>query len=165
MKTLWKSNLWFWLVLLAIVFGLPAVFDRSLVHGAPPPMEAYDLDGIPFAWSDMAGQPVVLYFWATWCPICRAMQGSIGSVAKDHAVITVALQSGNDAELRSYLRKEGLPLRVISDPEGSLVERYGLRGVPALFFVNRQGRIRFVATGYTSEIGIRLRIWWMDRMT
>jgi predicted transcriptional regulator len=59
-----------------------------------------------------------------------------------------------------YVREKGLSVRVILDEAGSIAERYGLRGVPAVFVLDSVGQIRFVATGYTSETGMRLRLWW-----
>lgn len=164
MKAILRSNGWFWFVLLAILFGLPAVRDRSLVQGAPPAVAAHFLDGGEFTWGDLKGQPVLLYFWATWCPVCRTMQSSIQSLTDDHLVVTVALQSGAKEEIRAYLEKNGLRWRVIPDPTGSVAERYGLRGVPALFFIDRGGQIRFTATGYTTELGIRFRLWLMNNI-
>lgn len=157
-------NGWFWLTLPVLFFGLSAVLDRGLVREIPPPLATSDLNGKPFAWADAAGRPVLLYFWATWCPLCGAMQNSLTSVDADHQVITVALQSGTESELRAYLQTQGLAWRVISDPAGLIGARYGLRGVPALFFIDRHGRIRFTATGYTTEIGIRVRLWLTARM-
>lgn len=160
-----RSNFWFWLALGAVLLVLPAVRDRGLVQDFPPPLAAADLNGETLGRPGLEGRPTLLYFWATWCPVCRAMQASIRSVAEDHQVVTVAQQSGSDAELRHYLTLQGLGIRVVSDPTGAIAERYGLRGVPALFFIDRNGRIRFTATGYTTEIGIRIRLWLIDRMT
>ncbi len=159
MNTAGRWHLGFWLLSLVLLFGLPVILDRGLVRDTPPPLGADDLDGRPVEWREMAGRPMLIYFWATWCPVCGAMQHSLKSVAEDHQVVSIALQSGTDAELRSYVQREGFTPRVVSDSAGLIAERYGLRGVPALFFVDRQGRIRFTATGYTTEIGIRIRLW------
>lgn len=160
-----RSSIAFWVMLLVAFFMLSAFLDRGLVRGTPPPIAASDLDGKPVEWPGVNDKPTLLYFWATWCPLCRTMQHSIRSVAGDHSVVTVALQSGTDAELRSYLQRQGLTIRVVSDPAGAIAERYGLRGVPALFFIDRNGRVRFAATGYTTEIGIRIRLWLTARMS
>lgn len=159
MKTTGRSSAWFWLLVLIFVFGLPALLDRGLVRDVPPPLGADDVHGRRVEWREMAGRPTLIYFWATWCPVCGAMQHSLQSVAEDHQLVSIALQSGTEDELRRYIQQHGLTLRVVADPAGSIAERYGLHGVPALFFVDRHGRIRFTATGYTTEIGIRIRLW------
>lgn len=159
----WANSVW-WLALGVVFFVLPALLDRGLVGSTPPLIAASDLEGKPLERLDSGGEPTLLYFWATWCPVCRTMQHSIRSVARDHSLVTVALQSGTDSELRNYLQQHALAIRVISDPAGVIAERYGLRGVPALFFIDRAGQIRFTSTGYTTEIGIRLRLWLLERL-
>jgi thiol-disulfide isomerase/thioredoxin len=150
----------FWLAVVCLAFGAQALLDRGLVRGIPPALEGRSLDGKPFAWEDFQGRSAVIYFWATWCPVCAAMRGGIEAVAADYPLISVALQSGNAEEVSRYVREKDFRVAVLLDEEGSLAERYGLRGVPALFILDPQGRIRFAATGYTSEIGLRLRLWW-----
>lgn len=163
MKKPRRPSTWFWLALV-LVFALLSLVERGPVQDTPPPLAAADLNGNAFTWADLTGRPALLYFWATWCPVCSAMRSSVRSVAKDHPVVTVALQSGTDAELRNYLNRHELAIRVFSDPAGAIAERYRLRGVPALFFIDRNGQIRFSATGYTTEIGIRIRLWLMAHM-
>lgn len=162
MKGKRRFNVLFWLGLLLFYVGWPAFFERGLVRDFPPAISVADLNGRGFDWSDVAGQSAIVYFWGAWCPICGAMQNSIQDVAADHEVITVALRSGTADELRDYVRREGLTARVIPDPDGSIAERYGVEGVPTVFFVDRGGRIRFATTGYTTEVGMRLRLWIME---
>ena len=100
-----------------------------------------------------------MHFWASWCPICRAEQGSIEALARDYPAVTVAMQSGSDEEVARYMQKEALGLPVLNDPEGMLAAQWGVRGVPASFIVDGAGQIRFVEVGYTTEIGLRLRLW------
>ena len=154
------STVLFWTVLVCFFFGAQALLNGGLVRGVPPALEGRSLDGKPFVWSDFQGRPAVVYFWATWCPVCSAMQGSIKAVAADYPLVSVALQSGSEAEVARYLREKDFSVRVVLDEDGSLAERYGLRGVPALFVLDPAGRIRFAASGYTTEIGMRLRLWW-----
>lgn len=91
------------------------------------------------------------------------MQGSIARVAKDHRVISVALRSGSVTDIRGYMDAQGFKVPTLADETGMLGEAYGVRGVPALFFIGRNGRIRTATTGFTTEPGIRLRLWWLDR--
>jgi len=71
----------------------------------------------------------------------------------------VAMQSGSDDEVAQYMQKEALSFPVLNDPEGVLAAQWGVRGVPASFIVDTAGRIRFVEVGYTTGIGLRLRLW------
>lgn len=159
MKRRRQSGWWFWAALLAILLIVPAWQGRTLIEGRPPPLDTLSIDGAPFAWDALAGRPAVLYFWATWCPVCTAMRGNIEAVAADYPVVTVALQSGSDQELREYLHTKRFRLPVHPDPDGAIAARYGLKGVPAIFIVDARGAIRHAVTGYTTELGLRVRLW------
>jgi thioredoxin-related protein len=73
--------------------------------------------------------------------------------------VTVALNSGDDNEVTEYMQEQGLAWSVINDDNGSLANRYGVKGVPALFIFNKQGQIVFTSVGYSTEFGLRLRLW------
>jgi thiol-disulfide isomerase/thioredoxin len=107
-----------------------------------------------------AGQAVALHFWADWCPICRAEENSISRLQQDWPVLGVAMQSGDAALVQSVLNRRSLAWLTVVDPDSSLARRYGLSSVPAFIVLDAQGRIRFAEVGYTTEAGMRLRLWW-----
>jgi thiol-disulfide isomerase/thioredoxin len=147
------------LVLLVLILGIRAWQQSGTASGPAPALAGELLDGKPVALAVFAGRPVLVHFWATWCPICRAEQGSIDALARDVPVITVAMQSGSRAEVIQFLRKEDLSFPVLNDPDGVLAARWGVRAVPASFIVDGAGQIRYVEVGYTTGIGLRLRLW------
>ena len=110
-----------------------------------------------------AGRPVALYFWAEWCPVCRAEAHVVTRVMKDYPVLTIAMQSGSVAEVAQVLQKRELDWPTLVDADGAITRQYGLPGVPGLVLLDKQGMIRFVEVGYTTEIGLRLRLWWAGR--
>lgn len=154
-----KRSVLSWTAIFAFVAGAQVYASRGLVSGSAPPMPSTTLDGRPFALESLRGAPAAIYFWASWCGVCRTMQGTIASVARDHRVVGVALQSGDAGEVASYLKTAAFSLDTVLDEDGSAGKRYGLRGVPTLFILDGQGKIRFSTSGYTSEAGLRLRLW------
>jgi thiol:disulfide interchange protein len=106
------------------------------------------------------GETVGVYFWADWCPICKAQEGSVDALRADWPVLTVAMQSGNAAAVAKVLRERGLNWQTAIDADGGIAARYGLHGVPALVVVDGRGEIRSVMVGYTTTLGMRLRLWW-----
>lgn len=147
-------------LVLVVVLGVRAYQQRDIVTGPAPELAGVLLDGKAFTLAPLAGQPQLVHFWASWCPICRVEQDSIVALAQDYPVVTVAIQSGSDADVAEYLRKEAVSFPVLNDPEGIVAAQWGVRGVPASFIVDEAGQIRFVEVGYTTEIGLRLRLWW-----
>jgi thiol-disulfide isomerase/thioredoxin len=147
------------LVVLALILGIRAWQQSGIASGPAPALAGVQLDGKPVALAAFAGRPVLVHFWATWCPICSAEQGSIDALARDTPVITVAMQSGERDAVVQHMRKETLSFPVLNDPEGVVAAQWGVRAVPASFIVDGAGQIRFVEVGYTTGIGLRLRLW------
>ena len=146
-------------VALAVVTGVGLYKTREVVHGQVPPLHGTLIDGGRFDLTAWRGQPVLIQFWATWCPVCRLERGTIDALAREHRVITVALQSGDAAALRRYMKEAGLRFPVLPDPDGLVAERFGVVGVPTSLVVDGRGRIRFVTAGYTTSLGLRARLW------
>jgi peroxiredoxin len=154
---------WRWpleiLVIAAVVLVIRAWIARDLAQGPAPEFQALLLDGSPVSLADYAGAPLLLHFWATWCPICRLEEGEILRVSRSHPVLTVAMQSGSAAEVEAHLTERERELDVINDPEGLLARRYGVKAVPSTFVIDRNGEIVFRKQGYAPPLELRLRLW------
>ncbi len=150
------------LLLAGLLFGLHKYQTRELVRGPAPPFETILLDGTSMTLSDYRGRPLLLHFWATWCPVCKLEQGSLDAIARDYQVLAVALDEASDAVLQQWMEDRGVSYPVARDPSGRIARQYGVQGVPASVIVDATGNIRFVEVGYTTETGLRLRLWWVD---
>lgn len=149
------------LIVAVIILGVQHWRTRTAASGPAPLLSATTIDGQPFALTT-AQLPAVVHFWATWCPVCRFGQGTIDALARDHAVISVALASGTDDEIAEYMKAEGLRFPVINDLDGQISARWGVVGVPTSFVIDTAGDIRFVTSGITSGPGLRVRLWFAD---
>lgn len=153
------GNLGFVALLAAIFFGVRFWQQQTLVEGPAPALRAVLLDGGTFDLATERDKPVLVYFWATWCAVCKLEQGAIESVAADHRVVGVAMHSGTDTEVQKYMRENNLKVAVINDPDGSIAREWGVRATPTGFVIDGEGRIRHREVGYTTEVGMRLRLW------
>lgn len=160
-----KSRIWMrrgleLLLVIVVITGVREWQQRDIVKGFAAPLSGMLLDGKSYSLAAKPAQPVLVHFWATWCPICRAEQGSIESLSRDNPnVITVAMQSGSNAEVRKFMRDQGLSFPVINDTESQIPAAWGVHGVPASFIIGADGKIKFVEIGYTTGIGLRIRLW------
>ncbi|MCW9032448.1 MAG: protein disulfide oxidoreductase [Gammaproteobacteria bacterium] len=134
--------------------------QRDIVSGIAPNISAHILSGQRFELYQSKDRPVLIHFWASWCPVCKLEESSIENVAQDHPVITIAMQSGDNEELKKYMQEEKLTFKVINDESGQLSQMYKIKGVPVSFVVNKDNEIEFVEVGYTTELGLRMRLWW-----
>lgn len=132
---------------------------RPLASGPAPELSGLTVSGQAVNLEDFRGKPVLVHFWAEWCPVCKAEQGNIQSIAEDLPVLTVAMQSGDRDAVRNHMTQEGLSFETIADPMGSISSAWGVQGVPASFVVDAEGTIRFTEIGYSTEPGLRARLW------
>ncbi len=118
--------------------------------------------------SDFRGKTVVLNFWATWCPPCRrempdfqALWEERGPDGPDDLVILAVNLISQDAraDVRAFVREFGVSFPVLFDTSGDAVSRrYGVRALPATFFIDRDGIVRTTALGsvfgHLLEVGV-----------
>ncbi len=101
------------------------------------------LDGGSFDSSRLAGRPVVLWFWAPWCTICRAEGPDVAAVAAEYAgqVEVIGVAGRGDVEsMRSFVADTGTGSLVhLVDQEGAVWNRFGVVSQPAFVFVDRSG--------------------------
>ena len=154
----WQRRVLFVVLLVIVYFSAQLYSQRHLASGASPLFSAATMKGRVIDQNIWQDQPVLLHFWATWCPVCKLEQGMINSLAKDYRVITVAMNSGGEDAIEQYLVENGLDFPVIVDPDGNLASRFGVSGVPTGFVIDRAGQIRFKEIGLTSSWGWRLRL-------
>jgi thiol-disulfide isomerase/thioredoxin len=151
-------------IFVAIFFAIQAWMARDVPAGPAPDFATVAADGRALSLAEWRaahpGEAVGVYFWAEWCPICTAQEGSIDGVQADYPVLTVAMQSGGAAAVASVLAGRGLEWATAIDADGRIAQSYGLRGVPAFVIIDPAGGIRSVSLGYTTGWGLRARLWW-----
>ena len=104
-------------------------------------------------------QPTVLYVWAEWCGYCRHTSPAIERLHRSgQRVVSLAMQSGTDAQVHAYMRQHGLTFPVVNDPDGEISQALGVGVTPTIAIVS-DGRMRLATSGWTSEYGLRLRLW------
>ncbi len=108
------------------------------------------LTGEPINTVDYRGQTLVLSFWASWCPPCRAEMPELQALHQkrqatgDLVVLGVNFLSQDTIEAAaSFVDDFQLTLPVVAGmPDASVAQRYGVRGLPATFFIDRNGILR-----------------------
>jgi peroxiredoxin len=151
------------ILVVAVLAGTQWYAARGLISGTPPSISGQTLDGKAFNLADFNGRAAVIYFWASWCGICGQMQSGIKQIAQAAPLISIAMQSGDAAEVRQYQAEHDFHPDTLLDENGSLAQAYGLKGVPAIFVLDPQGHVRYATSGYTTPWGIQLRLWLAER--
>ena len=105
-------------------------------------------------------KPVLVHFWATWCPTCKAESGNIQNISENFEVITIAFKSGSDIDIHKYLKESDLDFKVINDKDGYLTSKFGISVFPTTIIYDKNRDVVFSDVGYTSTWGLWLRMWW-----
>ena len=147
------------LVVVLVFFAVKTYMQRDLVQGAAPLLQGTLIDGQTVNLQSLQGKPVLVYFWATWCPVCKMQNGSVADISKDYTVVTIAMNSGSELEIEAFLEEKHLDFPVLADDAGIIADRFGVSGVPTSFIVEPDGSIAFTEVGYTTKWGLRLRLW------
>lgn len=115
-------------------------------------VEALDGSG-ELSLADYAGTPVVLNFWASWCPPCREEMPALAKFAAENPGVAVVGLAVDDAPADSRRFAEGLgidfPLGIDSD--GSVAADYGATGLPVTVVIDAEGRIASTLFGTVTE--------------
>ena len=120
--------------------SLPSIGD------AAPGFRLARLAGGEESLEALAGTPVFLNFWATWCPPCVEELPSIQALDERYAdselaVLAMSVDTIEPREIRSFLADRGIDLRVVLDPGGEVSRRYGTFRFPETYLIDREGRI------------------------
>jgi len=148
------------LVILAI-FVIRLWQQQDLIEGNVPSFTSTSLTGESLNSKPWPNEPLLIHFWATWCPICEMENDNIQNVAKDYRTLNIAIQSGSDIEITEYANKNNLKLdNIINDRSGTLATFFGVTGTPTSFIISPSGKISSKEVGYMTELGLRFRLWW-----
>lgn len=166
-KALYKRSFLFRLalnimLLLLVYFAIRAWQTADVVRGTAPLFSATSLQNETINLQAYRDKPMLLHFWAPWCPVCRLEGDSVASVSADYQVMTIVSWTSSVEEVDAYLLEHSIQMPVIFDEKNRLAEQYKINAVPTSLFIDADGMIRYVEQGYTSEWGMRLRLWWLS---
>jgi peroxiredoxin len=137
-----------------IVFGnglgtLLTIQSRQLVGNPAPDFTLATTSGSELTLSELEGQPVVLNFWATWCPDCRKEIPTLVAAADTYEGRAVLL--GVSAETRGtvadFADANGVNYPLLLDKNRAANTSYQIVGLPTTYLIDAQGVVRKVHIG------------------
>ena len=132
---------------------------------AAPDFAMLDADGNELRLSDFFGAPIVLNFWATWCPACVIETPHFETLylemGNEIHVIKVNLLDGQRetrAAVDRFMEEQGYTFSLYFDKAGEAASAYGIRGIPQTIFIDAEGYIVARLMGAASEQELRAGI-------
>lgn len=142
-------------VLLGLLFSgcAPSSGPSSapFINASAPDFALPRLGGGTVTLESLRGHPVLLNFWATWCPACRVEMPYLQSVYDELSgsglvVLGIDIQEKEEV-VRGFMQEEGLSFPIALDLDGKVTSRYGVRPIPTSFLIDKEGVIRGIRVG------------------
>lgn len=151
-------------ILAGMLFGAGAIFAYTRLTSPAPaagpavsaPAPDFSLaagSGDRVKLSEARGRPVLLNFWATWCPPCKQEMPLLQQASETYPdLLVLAVDNDETAEaVAQFVRTNRLTFPVLLDPGGAVNNLYQLRGYPTSFFIDAAGIVRAAHVGQLTE--------------
>ncbi len=133
---------------LALFLCLPLTANALGVGDTITSFSGTDMNGKPVDLAKVIGkQPVMLVFWASWCPNCKREVPEINKFYEKYGPLGMAfvgINVGfNDSigRARAFMEITKMAYPVLFDTKGTLSKQYKVQGVPTIIVANKQGRV------------------------
>ncbi len=142
-----------WMLLLlswsAFAYGEQSLTPYKGAQPAPD-FELVDVDGDKHRLSDYRGKPLIINFWATWCPPCReempSMNRAWGKVKDDVSMLAINVGEDEDT-IFVFSADYPIDFPVLLDQSGEVIRQWPVKGLPTTFVLDGEGNIRYTAVG------------------
>ena len=138
----------------------------SLVGNAAPEFALPDLKQQVWHLADGRGKLIVLAFWASWCPPCRAEMPMFTKLQKElsaEGVKVIPVAVDEPAKASKFLKQKNLEVWSLVDTSHNVALSYGASAIPKTFLIDRDGRVAKVFTAKCPEEELRSAIHGLEK--
>jgi len=117
--------------------------------------------------SDYLGTPVVLNFWASWCPPCKSEMPTFNEMSKKYskdkvAILMINLTDGEQetiSKAQKYINDNNYDMKVLFDKQMDAANKYNITSIPRTIFIDKDGYIaKDNQAGVISEEELEMQI-------
>jgi thiol-disulfide isomerase/thioredoxin len=135
-------------LLITLFAGTSAKADESVsplnIDWQPPAFQLTSSTGSTLQYPQDLDRPTIIFFWATWCPFCKALMPHLQSIQDQYgdSVRVLALNFGEDGDPAAYLADNGFLFDLFLTAD-MVAEDWGVKGTPGLFLARPDGQVVF----------------------
>ncbi len=110
-----------------------------------------DLDGNRVDLQSLKGKVALLDFWASWCGPCVAELPHIEKLHrdfKDRGLVVLGVNNEDVEVAREFVKRKGYTFTTLFDEGREVTRKYGVSGIPQVFIIDREGKVKWHALGY-----------------
>ena len=133
------------------------------VGSRAPSAVVQSLDGRPVELASYVGKsPVLIEFWATWCPNCKELEPAMVAAQKKYGArvkfVGVAVSVNQSPELvKRYAAKHALPLEILFDRTGAATDAYDVPATSYVVVIDRSGKVVYTGQGGDQDLDAAIR--------
>ncbi len=124
------------------------------VGSAAPDFKLTRLEGADLSLGSFKGKPVMINFWATWCPPCKEEMPLLERYSKKYAekLVLLGINSEENADVvKPFISTMGISFPILLDLNGTVTNRYFVQDFPYTFFIDENGVLRAQHIGLLTE--------------
>lgn len=149
----------FVIIFMSIVANILSLYKSQELNKKPLEIETFQLIDNTLYSADNS-KPLIIHFWASWCPTCKLEADNIQRLSNYCNVITIAVNSGTDNEINNYLKEHNLDFKVVNDKNSIYAKKFNVSAYPTTFIYDKERNLVFSEVGYTSTLGLYIRLLW-----
>ncbi|MFA0086038.1 protein disulfide oxidoreductase [Vibrio sp. 10N.261.51.F12] len=158
----WRHHVKEWGLIVLIITVVSIAVDHYRTRDMPvvdlPSLAGQTLQG---EWIDVLEEskqaPVIVYFWATWCPACKFVTPTVDWFNGPYKVVGVSATSGPAERVEKFMAGKETDFPNLNDPKGEILHRWGITATPTIVII-KDGKIASTTTGVTTPIGLFARL-------
>ena len=139
------------LILTTVLLVAGCSAQGSQVGELAPDFQLSNLEGQSISLSDFRGKPVLINFWASWCGPCRYEMPFIQEVYEEWSasgLVVLAINKGESlSTAKDFMQSYNLSFPALLDINQDVALEYNIRGIPATFFIDKDGIIQAIKVG------------------
>lgn len=151
-------------LVLLVITGVGLFQTRNLLatKTPAPTWKLHALDGTPHTLAQYKGKKTLLFFWAPWCTVCHLESDNIKAIKRfygqDVHVVSVALAYEKTPDVQAFIKKHDIDYTVLLGNK-TTQRAYNISAFPTLYVLDEQLRVEHTIVGYTTQLGMHLRLW------